>query len=756
MADRFKNYITIHDMVSFNPHIADNIRDFFASGPQPGKPLRIRVAATHSGKITCNNTFYLPHKMRDSVKTWTSQYPKPVLINHDSHGEPVGRVIAARYVDISNRIQDAWDVRKLSDSTRPISNTLLDAFCQGKLTDRETVDIAREYFIQDASISDDPDYEGLGYIELVCDIADPAAIQKILDKRYLTGSTGSSTNQAICSVCKTDWADEGRCEHMPGKLYDDKKCILIAGDFHYNEWSFVNKPADRHSKVLEVNLGGMQDSVTMEDAVDGSGQIPQVLFELSDAVVKAVHVKTEDAEGHHHTAFVDEDGDGDTSFNSGHAHEVQNWLVLDAVAADGKGEYAKEPHVHKLRNPLRTVRDQEEEKMTFEQALKLASEHEQCKDAQGLEDIVKNVLEEHKDEQMEDNYLLELILKAIEGTLSQSNNEPADPQDQNNEDTVKSFFGEHYDEIVGDDEFGVKYAQMWYDALNDPELGIQDAKLSAEARKKLPASVFCGPDRSYPVNDCAHAKAAMAYAKKYNESASVIACIRRKAKRLGCPFESTKDSVDVGEFTVEYFDRFTDDQLLQLQVGLEAVLEDRAIECPTCSDNTNTSELEARIKDQQTELQRLQQDNMSLQDALVNAQSSVRENKVKKIADLKYLSGEQVDLATLTDELKEKSSDEVDEILKDLGAKVDIVQIADRLNSGLARNPEGTVSDPTLKLEDGKPVQGKKWTREDLEAIRDQYVSIAMHRGQHVAELWLADAKAKGLVPVEMPVADKS
>ena len=35
------------------------------------------------------------------------------------------------------------------------------------------------------------------------------------------------------------------------------------------------------------------------------------------------------------------------------------------------------------------------------------------------------------------------------------------------------------------------------------------AKLSTAARNKLPASAFAGPGRSYPVNDKAHARAAL-------------------------------------------------------------------------------------------------------------------------------------------------------------------------------------------------------------------------------------------------------
>ena len=37
------------------------------------------------------------------------------------------------------------------------------------------------------------------------------------------------------------------------------------------------------------------------------------------------------------------------------------------------------------------------------------------------------------------------------------------------------------------------------------------AKLTAAARKKIPASKFAGPGRSFPINDKAHVKAAESY-----------------------------------------------------------------------------------------------------------------------------------------------------------------------------------------------------------------------------------------------------
>lgn len=56
------------------------------------------------------------------------------------------------------------------------------------------------------------------------------------------------------------------------------------------------------------------------------------------------------------------------------------------------------------------------------------------------------------------------------------------------------------------------------------------ARLSAKARKKLPAKTFAGPDRSFPIPDKAHAKAALG--RINNAPASARSKIRAKAKAM--------------------------------------------------------------------------------------------------------------------------------------------------------------------------------------------------------------------------------
>jgi len=63
-------------------------------------------------------------------------------------------------------------------------------------------------------------------------------------------------------------------------------------------------------------------------------------------------------------------------------------------------------------------------------------------------------------------------------------------------------------------------------------------KLTTTDRRKMKKSTFCGPNRSFPVNDCKHVATAKTYLGRAKFSAStkkkIAACINRKAKQLGC------------------------------------------------------------------------------------------------------------------------------------------------------------------------------------------------------------------------------
>lgn len=673
------------DAVDLKPsEVTQEVRDYYANNNQgPVQPLKIRIAATHAGKVTRNNGFYLPHKMRDGAGSFTKQYNKPIQVHHEEKRDPIGRVIASNYIDTSTSLRDSFDGKNWKDSTRTMTR-VFDGFIKGTLSHRELVDVANQYFIQDNSRLDDPDYEGLGYVEVVALISDADAIQKVLDGRYLTGSVGASTNQAICSVCKQDWAgDDGQCEHRPGKVYDDARCVLIAGDLNYEEYSFVNKPADRHSRVIEVNHNGVKDFVQV--GPDSEPAIKDSIPEISLIVDRAKHVKEE------HTMSVKDE--------------------TQAPAPETTAQDATPVATPEVETPV----------------------------------IVEEPVTQIKDE-------LEIL---------------------------KDFYGESFDEVAGsDDPWGLDYAKMMYglvaDASDEDKEAItkevKDAVLKAADRKKLGEKTFCGPDRSYPVPDCTHARAAVRLASHASNPSSIVACAKRKAARLGCPMgedkADKKDSLEVtspGKFETEYFDRYSDKKLLKMKLGLEAALKERALSpCKECEekDSARIAELESLLDEVRQSKSTDILDLEHLNRAVADAAAEVRTTHIRHITDLRMLKGDKVSIDDVTSELKEKNGSEIRLMLRDLTEKVDMQKIADNLNSGLANKPDATVTvdDPTQSIKDavkGDPLKetSTKAVDEKLsKVIRLQYFNIKLTQGQEVADKYIDDCKTQGVVPSDWSI----
>jgi len=93
-------------------------------------------------------------------------------------------------------------------------------------------------------------------------------------------------------------------------------------------------------------------------------------------------------------------------------------------------------------------------------------------------------------------------------------------------------------------------------------LPFQEAVLSYKARENLPASAFCGPDRSYPAHDAAHVRNAFARLATFGGRLAratvsrIHACLVAKAKRFGvehggCKWCKKKEEV---EETVKWFE----------------------------------------------------------------------------------------------------------------------------------------------------------------------------------------------------------
>ncbi len=75
-------------------------------------------------------------------------------------------------------------------------------------------------------------------------------------------------------------------------------------------------------------------------------------------------------------------------------------------------------------------------------------------------------------------------------------------------------------------------------------------KLTTKDRKKLSKGTFCGPNRSFPVNDCQHASTAKAFLGRSKFSAAtkkrIAACINRRSKSMGCkPGRKAKADMEI-------------------------------------------------------------------------------------------------------------------------------------------------------------------------------------------------------------------
>jgi len=147
-----------------------------------------------------------PEGNPSGVQSWFYPFPKPILVNHDLDVDPLGRVMTP---------EDAKYVRR----------------------------------------------NGKGGIYIYPEITQPEGIGKVFRREYMTGSIGTQSDSAVCSICGHDIvAAQEPCDHWKGRRYkngsQDPKGEMaewILGNLWFQEYSFVNQPAKSTSGVTRVN-----------------------------------------------------------------------------------------------------------------------------------------------------------------------------------------------------------------------------------------------------------------------------------------------------------------------------------------------------------------------------------------------------------------------------------------------------------------------------------------------------------------------
>lgn len=533
---------------------------------ESSRGLNIKFGLSHSGR-RINNRIYTPRGHRAGVSSWTEPYPKPIILNHDKKGDPLGRFVSVEWVSTKDRALPYFkDVRGFMQ--------LQDAF--------DADDPKRIYkTLKRFNLLTNKEWPGLGQLLANARITDEAAVEKFLDGRYLTFSAGSHTDRYMCGICGDDWAQGEFCDHRPGEITSDGDIgTFITGSFLGDEGSVVNVPADNLGQLLSMQMTDSVDfnklvsvdsrrldtsTVYLTDAKFSTGELT-MLTPSEEEVPEAIQtLQSMDARD---IARALIDGKLEQTLLDaleGSNHFEISWLVKvhDALhhAYDWKVRYASEEEatipmaVFKFHGDLHELSLTKEFRDSFLNgpldkfdALGAASETYVMKAPESEDVQTEQLVIQDREELVTE---VKRAVLAVLNPVQEPVVEPAETLTETTDgvqETKKDEAQDEAQEIVDDIEVDWQILDLALQGellrMADENTSFKDAKLSTKAREKLDAKAFCGPDRSFPIPDCAHVTAGrrlIGRAKLSDaQKAKVLACIDRKAKSMGC--DDQKDS----------------------------------------------------------------------------------------------------------------------------------------------------------------------------------------------------------------------
>ncbi len=263
-----KKELIFHDFFDVHlPKMTDERRDMLQTSLQQGNNTVLDAVAdvSFAGWYSSNRMMYLPTEFQKSMVHWTTPYNKPVQIHHEDHQDPIGRVMAVKYVDTSQALTNNKNVQ---------------AFISPDINFSTRLDLTNEIFGLQKSLDN---YDGLGRLRAHLRITDPAAIQKVADGRYLTLSSGYRPESVYCNICQKDikeslgmFAEEG-CPHQPGKKDEEtgKMAMWIPVGMNWTEVSYVNHPAIKLCQTVKVGSQAIDEFFEKNPSKDDE-RIPEV------------------------------------------------------------------------------------------------------------------------------------------------------------------------------------------------------------------------------------------------------------------------------------------------------------------------------------------------------------------------------------------------------------------------------------------------------------------------------------------------
>ena len=330
MAIEIKEYVG-HEFVSVNAtKETTNLQEGYVETYIDENSLMVEIEAIHS-RVTRNNTYYSPECLKESVPYWTNPYERPVIMHHNERdGQIIGRIKSVEYKETDTR-------------------------------------------------------SGTSALVFTANVGDEAGKKGIKNGTLSTVSIGVIAHDLRCSICGTNLAEEGMCEHEKGETYDGKLCYWIINKMEPKEVSYVIVPSDIYAHNIRVYDAIKKKKSEVKESVENN--IFEDLLKSTKEIVDSIQ-------------------------ESAATETVEGTQVDEEVEKDAK---IANPETTEETKTEETVEEETSEETTEEKEVEETEEKEESKEEESQEEN-KEEVEDSKEEQKENEELIAAKAKIEELT----------------------------------------------------------------------------------------------------------------------------------------------------------------------------------------------------------------------------------------------------------------------------------------------------------------------------------------------------
>lgn len=254
-----KHYIEDH-LTNIDRTILDELQN-----KEDVTSLRLKITATHAGRINGNKVFYTPRSMREGVNTLVKPFNKHLQKGHN--GKAVGVITDSIYIDHSDKYPELKGIYERMEVAS---------------TPQELVTAVKELVNHEIAQTDS--FEGLGVTEVKATLYDINFIKDLISgENQGKVSIGGESDNTLCSVCASPFRQNHR--HKRGSTYNGEVCFAIYDKMTLDHVGFTSTPADFDTNTTILDNENIQDSqVTIEtyeiqDNLQGNTQTMKLSYQ---------------------------------------------------------------------------------------------------------------------------------------------------------------------------------------------------------------------------------------------------------------------------------------------------------------------------------------------------------------------------------------------------------------------------------------------------------------------------------------------